>query len=180
MAAASGHLGGSVRATIAAPPETLWAIVADPTRHPDLAGSGEPHGTHLLTDGPVGVGSRFESRQIVRGIVRYTARAAVTAYDPPRRFQWKLDDVPPYPPGSFDLVWEFQLEPVTAGSRVTHRYRWGIAVPKWLEITLVPLRRWRDGQNVGFMVATLHNLARLVGAPTPSGIQVSRQAPRLR
>ena len=45
--------GASVRARIAAPPKRRWAIVADPTRHPEPAGSGGPQETKLLTDGPL-------------------------------------------------------------------------------------------------------------------------------
>jgi uncharacterized protein YndB with AHSA1/START domain len=70
-------VGASVWAQIAAPPERLWAIVSDPTRHPELAGSGEPRETKLLTEGRLKVGSRFESRQKAMGMT-YTSQSEVT------------------------------------------------------------------------------------------------------
>src|SRR5204863_212679 len=59
-----------------------WAIVADPTRHPEPAGSGGPQETKLLTDGPLKVGSRFESRQKAMGMP-YTSQSEVTAWRRP-------------------------------------------------------------------------------------------------
>lgn len=175
MARRDTYLGAAVRATIAAPAEALWAIVADPTRHPELAGSGEPREIRLLTEGPLRVDTRFESRQVAKGY-RYTSRSVVTACEAPRLLQWKVYDVPPYPP-TFDLVWEFRLEPTEAGTRVTHAYRWGIDAPLPVVLLLIPVRRWRAEQNVRFMVQTLRNLARLAGAPAPRDLQVSRQVP---
>ena len=171
MARRDTYLGGAARATIAAPPESLWPIVADPTRHPALAGSGEPRSIHLVTEGPVRLGTEFEARQNLRG-VRYTVRSRVTACDPPRLFRWTPFGVAAYPPGVVDLAWEFRLASVDGGTRVEHAYHWGLHLPVALAMVLMPFRRWRARENVDHMVRTLENLARLAGAPPPTEVQV--------
>jgi uncharacterized protein YndB with AHSA1/START domain len=178
MARQDTYLGGAVRATIAAPREALWAIVADPARHPELAGSAEPQETRLLTEGPLRVGARFESHQKAKG-VHYRSRSLVIACEEPGLLRWQVHDVPPWPPTSFALAWEFRFDPADGGTRVTHSYRWGIDVPVPLAVLLIPVRRWRNRNNVRFMVGTLRNLARLVGAPAPQDIQVSHQVPAM-
>lgn len=162
-------IGASVRARIAAPPERLWAIVADPTRHPELAGSGETLETTLLTEGPLRVGSRFESRQKALGM-KYSTESEVTACDEPRLLGWSLKN---------NAEWEFRFEPTDGGSLVTHAYRTNMSMPGPVSLLVNPLLRLRNGQNVRGMVATLRNLARLAGAPEPIDIEVSRQAPVL-
>src|SRR5438094_1000774 len=130
----AAELGGAVRAQITAPPERLWAIVADPTRHPELAGSGEPLETHFVTAGPLGVGSRFESRQKAMKM-KYTSNSEVTACQEPRLLRWNVD-------GTVD--WEFRFEPVPAGNgdtrtQVIHQYRWTLKMPGLLRLLLSPL-----------------------------------------
>src|SRR4051794_10308028 len=48
-------VGCSVRAVIAASPEDLWTWIADPTRHPQFAGSGEPQSIEIVGDRMHGV-----------------------------------------------------------------------------------------------------------------------------
>ena len=52
-------VGCSVRTVIAASPDSLWAWIADPTHHPQLAGSGEPQSITIVGDQREGVGTRF-------------------------------------------------------------------------------------------------------------------------
>ena len=163
----AAEIGASVRAQIAAPPERLWAIVADPTRHPELAGSGEPLETRLLTEGPLKVGSKFESRQKAWGM-KYSSTSEVTTYDEPRLLRWTL-------PSNAD--WAFRFEPVNGGTRVTHAYRFNMNMPGVLRLLFTPLLNLRNGQNTRGMVGTLRNLARLAGASEPTDIQVSQEPP---
>ena len=162
-------VGASVRARIAAPPERLWAIVADPTRHPELAGSGEPQETKLLTEGPLRVGSQFESRQKAMGMT-YTSKSEVTACEAPRLLRWSLKN---------NADWEFRFEPAEGGTQVTHAYRTNMGMPGPVRLLLSPLMRLRNGRNTRGMVGTLRNLARLAGAPEPTDIRVSQQPPAL-
>jgi len=162
-------VGASVRATIAPPPEQLWAWIADPTRHPRLAGSGEPMSIHLLGAGPVGVGTRFESQQVIAGVVRYPIQSEVVAFEPDRRFRFRVDGGP---------LWEFELQPVDGGTLVTHRHRFEPPTDGLMGL-ITPVQRVRARMNTASMVGTLNNLARLAGAPPPEGMQVSYRPPAL-
>lgn len=161
-------LGASARATIAASPEQLWAIIADPTRHPELAGSGEPQSIQMVDSRQPGRGASFEAQQKLFGFLRYVARSEITVFEPNRHFRFCV--------GGLSL-WEFQLEPANGGTLVTHRHR--LEPPAATRI-LAPLMRVRANQNVGNMARTLQNLARLAGAPPPTSIQVRYGPPPLK
>jgi hypothetical protein len=162
-------VGASVRAVSAASPELLWAWIADPTRHPELAGSGEPRSITVLGGTMHGVGTRFESRQQIMGVVRYVTRSEVVGFEPNRRFHFRVGD---------NADWDFLLEPTSGGTLVTHRHRF--EPPTHGLIGLIkPIQRKRAKQNAASMVGTLRNLARLVGAPPPSDIQVSYEPPTI-
>jgi uncharacterized protein YndB with AHSA1/START domain len=166
-------LAAQVRARIAAPPDRLWPLVADPTRHPELAGSGEPRQTSLVDPGRLAVGSRFESRQKWLKL-KYTSRSEVLACDQPRLLRWIVDK---------QTEWEFRFEPVAAGNEevagthVTHSYRWDVKLPGLLQLLLTPLLGMRHRTNTRGMVGTMRNLARLAGAPEPTNLRVSQGPP---
>jgi uncharacterized protein YndB with AHSA1/START domain len=158
---------GAVRARIAAPAEELWAIVANPRHHPELAGSGEPQETWLVGEGPLGVGSRFESRQKAMGF-RYTSHSTVTACEPPRLLRWSTDG---------PVEWEFRFDPSDGTTLVTHTFRWNRSPNPALRLALGPLMRWRGRQMIRGMAKTLANLARMAGAPAPTDLQTSDNPP---
>ena len=162
-------VGASARAIIAASPEQLWAWIADPTRHPQVAGSGEPQSIDVIGGQMHGVGTRFESRQKIMGLVRYVSHSEVVAFEVNRRFHFRVED---------HADWDFMLEPVAGGTRVTHRHRFE-APTRGLMGLILPIQRRRARQNAVGMVRTLENLARLVGAPAPTHIQVSYDPPTL-
>lgn len=164
MAQQPTSLGVAVRGRIAAPPELLWAIIGDPTRHPDLAGSGEPQETWLLTDGPLQIGSRFKSRQKL-GPFRYHSVSQVTACQPPHLLRWLVDE---------RSEWEFRLEPAEGVTLVTHTLRWSPGVPPGLGRRLGFVLARRVRRNGRAMLQTLRNLAELAGTPPPSGLEIYR------
>jgi uncharacterized protein YndB with AHSA1/START domain len=162
-------VGASARAVILASPEQLWSWIADPTRHPQFAGSGEPQSISV-TGGPAhGVGTRFESQQKVMGLVRYVTRSEIVGFEPNRRFHFRVGD---------DADWDFLLEPVDGGTLVTHRHRFEPPTAGLMGL-IKPIQRRRARQNAAGMVGTLENLARLVGAPQPTRIQVSYEPPTM-
>jgi hypothetical protein len=165
MTAGKTYLGGAVRATIEAPADELWKVVADPSNHPELAGSGEPRETWLVGQGPLGVGSQFQSRQRI-GLARYTSTSEVTACDEPRLLRWKTGGL---------TEWEFCFEPVEGGTRVVHGHRWGLSGP--LRGLLAKLFRVRDRKNTRNTAGTLRNLARMAGAPEPRDVEISYDPP---
>ena len=160
-------VGASARAVIAASPERLWSWIADPTRHPDFAGSGEPQLIRVIGGDMRGVGTRFESQQKVMRLVRYVTRSEVVAFEPNRRFHFRVGD---------NADWEFVLQPTEGGTRITHRHRFEPPTSGLMGL-IKPIQRRRARQNAANMVRTLENLARLVGAPPPTQVQVSYQPP---
>ena len=82
------YMGAAVSAVIAAPLEEVWALVSDPARHPEIAGTGEVRGVEVVGGGPVGLGTVFESRQNVHG-ARYITANRVVLWEPPRRFVFR-------------------------------------------------------------------------------------------
>ena len=162
-------VGCSVRAVIAARPEELWAWIADPTRHPQLAGSGEPQSIEIVGDRMEGLGTRFESRQRVMGLIRYVSHSEVVGFEPNRRFHFRVGD---------HADWDFLLEPREDGTLVTHRHRFEPPTQGLMRL-IKPIQRRRSRQNAEGMVGTLENLARLVGAPPPTRVQVSYEPPTM-
>jgi uncharacterized protein YndB with AHSA1/START domain len=160
-------VGCSVRAVIAASPEELWNWIADPTRHPQLAGSGEPQSITIVGDRMQGVGTQFESQQKVLGVIRYVSHSAVVGFEPNRRFHFRVGD---------HADWAFLLEPRDDGTLVTHRHRFEPPTQGLMGL-IKPIQRRRARQNAVGMVGTLENLARLVGAPPPTHVQVSYEPP---
>lgn len=164
------YIGATVSGFIAAPAEQLWALISDVTRHPELAGSGEVMETHLLTDGPVGVGTQFQSQQNMRGM-RYTTVSHVVACDEPHRLAWRIG-LPGTPP--FAQVWQFELQPQGEGTLVKH----GVALP--YVFPLVPpftlFTNYVGESEIKGMEPTLSRLAAMAGVAPPSNIE-SRPAP---
>ena len=162
-------VGASVRAVIAASPEQLWTWIADPTRHPQLAGSGEPQSISVIGGQVQGVGTRFEAQQKIMGLIRYVTHSEVVGYEPNRRFHFRVGD---------HAHWDFLLEPTSGGTLVTHRHRYEPPT-RGLMGLIKPIQRRRAQQNAAHMVQTLQNLARLAGAPPPTDVQVSYEPPTM-
>jgi uncharacterized protein YndB with AHSA1/START domain len=165
------YIGAMVSTTIAAPPDHLWAIISDVTRHPELAGSGEVMQTELLTPEPLRKGSRFQSRQNVRGL-RYTTVSHVVACDPPRRLAWRIG-LPGTPP--FGQVWQFELIPEGQSTRVEHGVALVYVVPRLWPLTIgTDMVAQGEAQA---MRPTLVNLAQGAGAEAPTSFETRLQPP---
>lgn len=165
------YIGATVQAVIDSPPATLWALISDFERHPQLAGSGEVTQTESLTSGPLTVGSRFQSQQNLRGF-RYTTISHVVACDEARRLAWRIG-LPGTPP--FAQVWQFELTPSEGGTLVKHGVALPYVVPHIFPFVLVT--DMVASGEVSSMQPTLVNLARLAGAPSPTNIEGQLQPP---
>jgi carbon monoxide dehydrogenase subunit G len=97
---------------IPAPIEAVWAVVADPGRDPEWRG---PWVTEVvqLTDGPLTVGTRYETRY-VRG--RSPSRTEITAHEPPRRLGWQQVGTGG---GTVSSSGQYALEPAGEGTRMS-------------------------------------------------------------
>ena len=121
-----------VTRTIAARPEGMFTLLADPGRHPSLDGAGMVRG---LVSGPAtlsAVGDAFVMAMNQDGLGDYQMRSEVVALEPGRRIAWAPAV---HPPGALSAfigdtdpsghVYAWDLEPADdGGTRVTHTYDW--------------------------------------------------------
>lgn len=146
---------------IAAPSATLFAIVSDLERHPELAGSGEVLRPRLLTPGPIGVGTRFEADEDIRmgrRRLQFAAPATVVVSDPPAVFSWVPE--PPGPPKVRRIQWWFHLSPQADGTRVVHAVEVDLN-PVMNVLFKLPYRLLRGRRVARGMARTLENLRQL-------------------
>ncbi len=114
---------------VAAPPERIWAVVSDISRHPALAGSGELLAVRI--NGPLAAGTTFESDVKTGEVGSFSPRCVIEDVNEPRRLAWV--SLFPLEPGETDdyqieVHWSFEISPTSAGSQVHHTVR--IPAPK--------------------------------------------------
>ena len=105
-----------VSAVIAAPPEELYALVADVTRTPEFS----PDIVRCTwLDGAAGpvVGARFEAVNRTSAGKTWKNRPVVTVADPGREFAFARTE-----PFAGTIAWRYRFEPVGAGTRVVESY----------------------------------------------------------
>ncbi len=126
----------SASVTIAAPPATVFGIVANPHEHPRIDGSGS---VRAVVEGPERVtkGDRFHVDMRLFG-VPYRITNTVVEYEPDRRIAWRHFG---------GHRWRYELEPSGSGTRVTETFdysRYNLLWRSLLEVTGFP-RRNRAG-----------------------------------
>jgi uncharacterized protein YndB with AHSA1/START domain len=166
------YMGAAVSAVIAAPVEEVWALVSDPVRHPEIAGTGEVQRVELVGGGPVGLGSVFESRQNMRG-ARYVTANRVVLWEPPRRFAWRVGI---RGAAGTAQIYGFRLAPEAGGTRVENAMASIYAAPTFFPFSLLHEELGR--REAGAMAPTLANIARALGAPPPTEYHERREAPQ--
>jgi len=121
----------TVSGTVDAPPEAVFALLADPSRHGEIDGSGMCQSS---STGPItGVGQSFVMDMYRDGLGKYQTRNEVTAFEPGRRIAWRpsMETSSPEIDGllgditSGGQTWAFDLEPTgDRQTKVTHSYDW--------------------------------------------------------
>lgn len=109
-----------VRTTIASPPEQVFALLADPGRHPALDGSGMVRGvvdTAPLTE----VGQTFVMDMHQPHLGDYRTENTVTDLHAGRRIAWTTAREGATPAG---VRWQWDVLPVAGGTEVVHTYDW--------------------------------------------------------
>jgi len=147
----------SVERVIPAPPDAIFALLADPSRHHDIDGSGSVVNSKEPSQ-RVKLGDKF-GMQMKLGIP-YSMVSEVIEFEDDRRIAWQSR-----PPGVFGKIsggriWRYELEPVDGGTRV--RETWDISH----EIGTKPfLRASRVHQHTReAMEKTLVNIEKLVSS----------------
>jgi len=120
----------SVERTIPAPPGAVFDVLADPTRHHLIDGSGMVQGARAPAGAP-GTGAPGARLALGRSFgmkmklgVRYSTANRVTAFEENRVIAWQTG-----PTGFMGKllggrIWRYELEPVEGGTRV--RESWDI------------------------------------------------------
>ena len=112
----------SVERVIAAPPERIFAVLADPRRHREIDGSGT---VRDAVDGPdrLSEGAVFGMNMRIGGPYRMTN--TVVEFEEGRRIAWQPR--PTFAPAALLIggrIFRYELEPVPGGTRV--RETWDI------------------------------------------------------
>lgn len=144
----------TVERVIPAPPEPIFALIADPNRHRDIDGSGTVRGLKGESKGGrLSVGSKFGMKMKLG--LPYSMESEVIEYEANRRIAWQTR-----PPGMFHnlgggRIWRYELEPVPGGTRV--RESWDISQEKVKAIVRPARKRTREA-----MEKTLERIEQLV------------------
>ena len=135
---------------IAAPPEVIFDILADPSRHRDFDGSGTVRDAKG-NPARLTLGAKF-GMHMKMGIP-YSIKNTVVEFEEGRRIAWR----------HFGRhIWRYELTPVEGGTEVTESFDWNHALSPWL------LERNKAPQkNLVSIDATLERLDAVATAARP-------------
>lgn len=124
----------SASRVIAAPPEKIFDVLADPAQHPAIDGSGSVQAARPGGPERLSLGARFGMDMKIG--IPYRIRNEVVEFEEGRRIAWRH-------PGHH--VWRYELEPVEGGTKVTETFDWtharaGFAYP----LMRIPQRNLRS------------------------------------
>jgi len=151
------------RRHIDAPPEQLFAMLADVEHHTDLAGSGEVKTVRVLTPGDAKEGTRWEADEEVRfgkGTQSFTATSEMVQFAPPYSMSWT--STPPGKPKPKRIEWTWSFEPSpTGGTDVVERIEVDMGIA--LNLAMKGMYARKRGEYVAEgMRKTLDNLEQRV------------------
>lgn len=144
----------TVERTIAATPQAIFDLLADPRRHSDIDGSGTVRGSR----GPaqkLALGSKFGMS--MRLGIPYGTENEVVEFDEPRRIAWQTRAA------TFGMrmfggrIWSYELEPVEGGTLV--RESWDITRESPVTKPMVRMAAATTAKN---MTATLERIEELL------------------
>lgn len=131
---------------IAASPEQVFEVLADPAKHHAIDGSGSVRGSRAPEGTRLGLGSRFGMTMKLG--VPYAITNEVVEFEEGRLIAWRHFG---------GHRWRWELEPVGDGTKVSETFDWSTArSPVALEIMRVPARNARS------IAASLERLDRLL------------------
>jgi uncharacterized protein YndB with AHSA1/START domain len=115
----------TVERVIPAPPEAIFALLADASKHPLIDGSGSVKESKEPS-GQLALGSTFGMSMKLG--VRYSTRNTVVEFEPDRRIAWQTGADGLLGKIAAGRIWRYELEPVEAGTRV--RESWDLSQDK--------------------------------------------------
>ena len=136
----------SVERVIAADPQRIFDVLADPAQHPVIDGSGTVRDVQSGGPDRLSLGARFGMN--MRLVVPYKIRNRVIEFDEPHRIAWRH---------FFGHVWRYTLEPDAGGTLVREEWDPNPAAVPWALVAL----RYPQRSHAG-MHATLERLDTLV------------------
>ena len=148
----------TVERVIPAPPEKIFALLADPSQHQVIDGSGTVRDAKGEPEQKLRLGSKFGMK--MKWGLPYSMESEVIEFEDGRCIAWQTR-----PPGigkhlGGGRIWRYELEPVDGGTRV--RESWDISQEKgskWLVGLDNSRKRTREN-----MTKTLENIERIVSA----------------
>jgi uncharacterized protein YndB with AHSA1/START domain len=146
--------GVSVERFVRAPAEKIFAILADPSRHREIDGSGTVRDA-VEAPARVELGSRFGMDMKAGGAYRMVNE--IVEFEPDRRIAWQArPDRALFAKGIGGRIWRYELEPRHGGTLV--RETWDISQEK------VPALVWGlRGLTRISMNRTMDRIEKLVG-----------------
>jgi uncharacterized protein YndB with AHSA1/START domain len=144
----------SVERIIPAPPEAIFDLLVDPTRHRDIDGSGtvrQAKGRSRRLE----LGDRFGMSMKIG--VPYSMVSTVIELEENRRLAWQTRGPTPVGQHFAGRIWRYELEPTDGGTRV--RETWDITQESALT---KPFARMGAGDARRNMAATLERIEQLV------------------
>jgi hypothetical protein len=127
---------------------TIFAVLADPSRHRDIDGSGSVRDAAESSPSRLTLGATFGMNMRIG--VPYRMTNTVVEFETDRRIAWSHVG---------GHVWRYVLEPLDGGTRVTEEFDWRTSkAPLFLRLTRAPAR------NRASLVKTLERLDALVTA----------------
>jgi uncharacterized protein YndB with AHSA1/START domain len=138
----------SASTVVAAPPEEVFALLANPHRHHEFDGSGTVRGA---ASGPqrLALGDRFGMS--MKNGLPYRITNRVVEFEPDRRIGWCH---------MMKAVWRYELEPVDGGTRISETFDYGGSpFAKGIELLGFP------ENNAKSIRDTLRRLREIFGAP---------------
>jgi hypothetical protein len=138
----------SVSRRIDAPADAIFAVIADPSRHAEIDGSGTVRGSKEETPELLTMGSKFGMKMKIG--VPYDMRSTVVEYEKDRLLAW----------AHFGKHrWRYELEEVDGGTMVTETFDWSTSrFPRFIEAMGYPKK------HVPSMQKTLERLDAVVTA----------------
>jgi len=155
----------STEATINASLQAIFDIVSNPSKHVELAGSGEINKITQEPAGPIGTGTHLAAEETVKmadgSTMDISADSVVVTHDPPNSFSWIVN--PALGEQIRRMQWWFHMSPQGSGTKVVHEVEvdWGDIQNEMLKGLRDNYEQVRAGIVRSGMGKTLENLKRM-------------------